>query len=45
MLLGIVSYKAVDFGYGRPQATLTRLEASSAERVSVVVLSDRVSFV
>lgn len=38
LVLGIVSLKAVDFGYGRKQATLTRTEASDAERVSLFLV-------
>ena len=32
--LGIVTYVAVDYGYARNSATLTRREASDATRVS-----------
>jgi len=32
--LGVVTYIAVDYGYGRKSAALTRAEASNAIRVS-----------
>lgn len=35
LVLGIISYEAVNLGYGRKMATLTRSEASDAMKVSV----------
>lgn len=36
LALGIISYEAVDLGYGRKMSSLTRTEASGAMKVSVI---------
>lgn len=34
LVLGVITLMAVDYGYGRNNSTLTRMEASNALRVS-----------